>query len=108
MATKLPEAPEHPVKLGGQSKPVDATKDIQKICDQVKGQVEVKTKKKYVKFTAVNYTSQSTNPPKLRIKVHTGGVNYIHLLVTKAFRNGKDEIELLGQQENRTKNDILV
>ncbi|TDG97317.1 hypothetical protein EPR50_G00224700 [Perca flavescens] len=110
MATKLPKAPEHPEfsMPGGQSKAMAATMEIQKICDQVKGQVEVNTKKKYVKFTAVNYTSQSTNPPKLRIKVHTGGEHYIHLMVSQAHHNGKEVIELLGQQENRTKNDILV
>uniref|UniRef100_A0A8D0D2Z5 Cystatin domain-containing protein n=1 Tax=Sander lucioperca TaxID=283035 RepID=A0A8D0D2Z5_SANLU len=104
------------IELGGWTEAQDATEETQKICDQVKHQVEEKTGKNYVSFNLPTFFKTSTHTTHLNAFtsyfIYTGegpsGKHYIHLMVSQSLRNGKEEIELLGQQENRTKDDILV
>ncbi|XP_044195635.1 leukocyte cysteine proteinase inhibitor 1-like isoform X3 [Thunnus albacares] len=83
----------------------DATKETQKLCDQVKPEVEKKTGKKFKEYVAVTYREQIVAGTNFLIKVHVGGVQYIHLSVFEALDG---TVELNGVQENHTKDDPLV
>ncbi|KAM9337317.1 cystatin-A-like [Symphorus nematophorus] len=89
---------------GGWSETMNATKEIQKICDEVKCRVEEQTNKKYVEFKAVKYRNQIVAGEKLSIKVHVGGVNYIHLFIFLVLRGGT---VLRGVEQHKTKDDPL-
>uniref|UniRef100_A0A3B4WK10 Cystatin-B n=1 Tax=Seriola lalandi dorsalis TaxID=1841481 RepID=A0A3B4WK10_SERLL len=69
---------------GGFTDPMDATEEIQKICDQVSF-IQKNTKKVYEEFRAVKYTSQVVNGTNYLIKVHVGGHIYLHLKVYQSL-----------------------
>ncbi|XP_022600107.1 leukocyte cysteine proteinase inhibitor 1-like [Seriola dumerili] len=81
----------------------NATKEIQVICDQVKHKVE-----KYPEFIAVKYREQIVAGQNFIIKVHVGGVNYIHLSVFQALPCDGGQVVLRGVQEHKTEDDPLV
>ncbi|XP_044195633.1 cystatin-B-like isoform X1 [Thunnus albacares] len=93
---------------GGFSETKDATKETQKLCDQVKPQAEVKTGKKFKEFVAVNYSDQIVAGRNFLIKVYVGGVQYIHLSVFEALPCDGGAVELKGALDNCTKDDHLV
>ncbi|XP_076577590.1 cystatin-A-like [Chaetodon auriga] len=95
--------------LGAFGETREATEEIQRICDQVKPQVEERTHKKYVEFKAVKF-AEWINPHygvtfNFLIKVHVGEGNYIHLFVFKPLGG---HVELSGVQQHKTKEDPLV
>ncbi|XP_042254837.1 cystatin-A1-like isoform X3 [Thunnus maccoyii] len=92
--------------LGGFSETKDATKEIQKLCDQVL-KVEKKTGKNFKEYVAVKYREQIVAGTNFLIKVHVGGVQYIHLSVFEALPCNGGAVELNGVQENHTKDDHL-
>nr|XP_046227237.1 cystatin-B-like [Scatophagus argus] len=94
--------------LGGFSETKKATEEIQKICDQVKHQVERHTNKTYKVFTAVEYREQIVAGRIFLIKVHAGEQNYIFLNVFRKLQCDGGGLELLGVQENHHKPDPLV
>ncbi|XP_051266571.1 cystatin-B-like isoform X1 [Dicentrarchus labrax] len=96
------------IKCGGWSETMEATEDIQKICDQVKPLVEQKTNKIYMEFRAVEYRSQIVAGTNFLIKVHVGGEKYIHLFVFRALPCYGGGIELCKVQEDKTKEEPLV
>ncbi|XP_070842513.1 cystatin-A1-like [Chaetodon trifascialis] len=81
----------------------EATEAIQRMCDEVKLKVEELTHKTYVEFEAVKFMDGVTM--NFFIKVHVGGVNYIHLWVFKPLGG---HVELRGVQQHKTKDDPLV
>ncbi|XP_070842512.1 cystatin-B-like [Chaetodon trifascialis] len=93
--------------LGGFGETKEATEEIQRMCDQVKPEVEKRTNKKYVEFKAVKYRLQIVAGQNFLIKVHVGGVDYIHLLVFRALECDGGRVELTGLQEHKTKDDPL-
>uniref|UniRef100_A0A3Q3WU82 Cystatin-B n=1 Tax=Mola mola TaxID=94237 RepID=A0A3Q3WU82_MOLML len=66
----------------------DANLEIQKICDQVKAQIEKKTHWKYEEFRPVEYKEQNVAGVNYFIKVYIGGDSYLHL---KVFSCGQAE-----------------
>ncbi|XP_071341250.1 cystatin-B-like [Trachinotus anak] len=86
------------------SETMDATEEIQRICDAVKSQVG----KEYPEFTAVKYREQIVAGRNFLIKVHVGGVNYIHLSVFQALDCDGGKIVLKGKQEPKNRDDPLV
>ncbi|KAM9337195.1 cystatin-A5-like [Symphorus nematophorus] len=74
---------------------------------KVKCRVEEITNKKYVEFKAVKYRNQIVAGKKLSIKVHVGGVNYIHLFVFLALPCDGGKIEVKGVEQHKTKDDPL-
>ncbi|XP_042255883.1 cystatin-A-like [Thunnus maccoyii] len=90
---------------GAFSETKDATKETQKLCDQVKPQVEVKTGKKFKEFVAVNYSDQIVAGRNFLIKVHVGDIHYIILHVFQALDGA---VELKGALDNCTKDNPLV
>ncbi|XP_023263666.1 leukocyte cysteine proteinase inhibitor 1-like [Seriola lalandi dorsalis] len=90
--------------MAGQfSETKNATKEIQAICDQVKPNVG-----KYPEFIAVKYRVQIVAGQNFIIKVHVGGVNYIHLSVFQALPCDGGQVVLRGVQEHKTEDDPLV
>uniref|UniRef100_A0A8D0CQ85 Cystatin-B n=1 Tax=Sander lucioperca TaxID=283035 RepID=A0A8D0CQ85_SANLU len=92
--------------VGGYGQTADATKETQDLCHQVKTQVEKKTGKKYVEYTAYEYRRQEwLGARRYLIKVHVGGANYIHLDVVQSLE--EERVELCGVLENQTKDSPL-
>ncbi|XP_023263665.1 cystatin-A1-like [Seriola lalandi dorsalis] len=91
---------------GGFTDPMDATEEIQKICDQVKGEVQKNTKKVYEEFRAVKYTSQVVNGTNYLIKVHVGGHIYLHLKVYQSRPYDGGEVVLTSVHDD--KDDTIV
>ncbi|CAI5673176.1 unnamed protein product [Oreochromis niloticus] len=71
------------IKCGRSSGVKDADEKIQKICDEVKCQVEEKTNETYEVFKAVQYKSQPVQGVNYAIRVHVGGDSYLLLRVWK-------------------------
>ncbi|XP_044195636.1 cystatin-B-like [Thunnus albacares] len=92
---------------GGYGPTLDATKEIQKLCDQVL-KVEKKTGKNFKEYVAVKYREQIVAGTNFLIKVHVGGVQYIHLSVFEALPCNGGAVELNGVQDDHTKDDPLV
>uniref|UniRef100_A0A3Q4I4T5 Cystatin-B n=1 Tax=Neolamprologus brichardi TaxID=32507 RepID=A0A3Q4I4T5_NEOBR len=89
---------------------VSATADeqIQKICDNVKNQVEKETHENYVEFHAVEYRSQVVAGANYLIKVHVGGTSYLHLMVWQRLPCDGGQDALTGVQQHHHKDDPLV
>ncbi|XP_070709240.1 cystatin-B-like [Pempheris klunzingeri] len=94
--------------LGGFSDPKDATEDIQRICDQVKPLVQAKTDKIYEEFRAIQYREQVVAGVIYLIKVDVGGRKFIHLKVLQVLPCNGGGLELLGLQQDKTKEEPLV
>ncbi|XP_028425653.1 cystatin-A1-like [Perca flavescens] len=100
------------IELGGWFEAQDATEETQKICDQVKHQVEEKTGKNYVEYKAIEYRNQLENGETFLIKVHVGGTDYIHLKVHQIIIFVREvpstKVFLQGVEQHKTKDDPLV
>ncbi|XP_073343890.1 cystatin-A1-like [Pagrus major] len=92
---------------GGWSHTMDATKETQCICDQVKSLVEGNTNKIYQEFRAIKYRVQVVAGTNYLFKVCVGGPNYIHLFVFQALPCNGGWLQLSGVQEDKTKDDPL-
>ncbi|XP_041670174.1 cystatin-A-like [Cheilinus undulatus] len=89
---------------GGFGETKDADEEIQKLCDQVKAQVEEKTRGDYEVFTAVQYREQVVAGMNYIIKVDVGGSSYLHI---KVFKNLSGEIMLSSLEEDHSKDDPI-
>ncbi|XP_054479276.1 stefin-1-like [Anoplopoma fimbria] len=96
--------------FGGWSETKDATDETQKICNQVKDQVEKRSGKKYRDFEAVKYRAQFlAGGEHVLIQVHVGAEDYIHLSISKIVGTLKGQnYELRGVEQHKTKEDPLV
>ncbi|CAI5673162.1 unnamed protein product [Oreochromis niloticus] len=96
------------VICGGWSETKKADEQTQKICENVKNQVEKETGKNYAEFHAVEYRSQVVAGANYLIKVHVGGTSYLHLKVLHELPcNGGQDV-LTGVQQDHHKDDPLV
>ncbi|KAG7999394.1 Leukocyte cysteine proteinase inhibitor 1 [Nibea albiflora] len=93
--------------VGGWSETLPAGEDIQRICDEVKPQVEEKTGKKYETFRAVQYRSQVVAGTNYLLKVHTGGTNYIHLFVFQELRVQGEKV-VLSKTLTTTSSEVMA
>ncbi|XP_049421854.1 cystatin-B-like isoform X1 [Epinephelus fuscoguttatus] len=96
--------------MGEWSETKDATEETQKICDQVKDQMEKKTGKNYGVYTAIKYRDlHLIGGTHYLIKVHVGGEDYIHLSVFQIpllVHGAPDPKEILrGVEQHKTKYD---
>ncbi|KAG8009473.1 Stefin-C [Nibea albiflora] len=71
--------------VGAWSETQDATEKIQRVCDEVKCQVEEKTNKKYGVYKAIKYRSQVVSGMNYLIKVHVGCDDYLHIRVFQSL-----------------------
>ncbi|XP_078018797.1 cystatin-B-like isoform X1 [Epinephelus lanceolatus] len=99
------------VGMGEWSETMDVTEETQKICDQVKDEVEKKTGENYGVYTAVKYC-EIVDEQSFLFKVHDGGEDYIHLSVFRIpllVHGAPDPKEILcGVEQHKTKDDPLV
>ncbi|XP_049421871.1 leukocyte cysteine proteinase inhibitor 1-like isoform X17 [Epinephelus fuscoguttatus] len=94
--------------MGEWSETKDATEETQKICDQVKGQVEKQTGKNYGVYTAVKYR-EIVDEQSFLFKVHVGGEDYAHLMVVQVTGTQfPAPPSLRGVEQHRTKDAPLV
>ncbi|XP_049421860.1 cystatin-B-like isoform X6 [Epinephelus fuscoguttatus] len=93
--------------MGEWSETKDATEETQKICDQVKDQMEKKTGKNYGVYTAIKYRDlHLIGGTHYLIKVHVGGADYIHLSVIQFIwlLRCVQEVDILnGVEQHRNK-----
>ncbi|MEQ2242246.1 hypothetical protein ILYODFUR_033677 [Ilyodon furcidens] len=82
-----------------------ATDDIQKICDQVKRNVEAKTGGVYDEYKAFFYRVKTTEMKQYIIKVNVGN-DYLHLWVIRTV-SVTPTIEVPGVQQRHKWNDLL-
>ncbi|XP_049912499.1 cystatin-A5-like [Epinephelus moara] len=96
--------------MGEWSETMDTTEETQKICDQVKDQVEKQTGENYGVYTAVKYRNLHLIGGKhYLIKVHVGGEDYAHLMVVQVTGTQfPTPPSLRGVEQHRTKDDPLV
>ncbi|XP_078018798.1 cystatin-B-like [Epinephelus lanceolatus] len=92
---------------GAWSETKNATDEIQKICDQVKGPVEAIADRKYTVYRAVKYRSQLVAGENFLIKVDVGE-DYDHLSVYRKLPCDGGEVVLRGVEQHRTKDAPLV
>ncbi|XP_059183019.1 cystatin-B-like [Centropristis striata] len=95
------------ISCGGWSGTQDATKETQKICDQVKAQVQKTTGNNYRVYVAVKYRNQIVAGVNFSIKVHVGGEDYIDLSVFQELLCNGGKAELRGVEQHRTKDSPL-
>ncbi|XP_047424810.1 cystatin-A5-like [Mugil cephalus] len=93
---------------GGFTEPRPATEEIQRICDEVKGQVEEQTKKKYGIFRALHYRSQVVAGTNYLIKVNSGPSSHLHVIVFEALPCHGGQKSVSGLEEGHTKEDPLL
>ncbi|XP_047424814.1 cystatin-A-like [Mugil cephalus] len=92
---------------GGWSETEPATEEIQRICDEVKGQVEERTNTKYGIFRALQYRSQVVEGTNYLIKIHAGGFTYLHVMVFEALPCDGGKKLVTGVQQGHTRQDDL-
>uniref|UniRef100_A0A3P8RD30 Cystatin-B n=1 Tax=Astatotilapia calliptera TaxID=8154 RepID=A0A3P8RD30_ASTCA len=83
-----------------------ADEEIQKICDEVKCQVEEKRNEAYAVFNAVQYKSQVLQGVNYVIKVHVGGCSYLDLRVWKKLTCHGGEAIVTGMEDHHDKDPI--
>ncbi|XP_075937000.1 cystatin-B-like [Anarhichas minor] len=93
---------------GAWSDTMDATQEIQKICDQMKPEVEKETGKNYREFKAVKYRFQVVAGSNYVIKVNVGGEDHIHLSLFQELPCNGGKVVVRGVQLNKTKEDPLI
>ncbi|XP_039713748.1 cystatin-B-like [Pteropus medius] len=93
--------------LGGTSATQPATPEIQAIADQVKCQLEQKTKKKYPIFKAVEFKSQMVGGTNYFIKVQVGDNDFIHIRVFESLPQENRPVALHDYQTGKSRCDEL-
>ncbi|XP_028656287.1 cystatin-B-like [Erpetoichthys calabaricus] len=92
---------------GGTSAAKTADAEVQKICDEVKPQVESQTNRTFHIFKAVQYKSQVVAGTNYFIKVHVGGVEYIHLRIFRSLPVHGNELKVHGVQSPKGEQDEI-
>ncbi|XP_066555183.1 cystatin 14a, tandem duplicate 2 [Amia ocellicauda] len=97
-----------PMLCGGTGETKPATPEVQKICDEVKLQVEEKAGKTFEVFNAKQYKSQVVAGTNFFIKVHTGGDDFVHVRVHQALPHENQKLTVHSLQSSKTKEDDIV
>ncbi|KAL7837898.1 hypothetical protein AOLI_G00263020 [Acnodon oligacanthus] len=84
--------------IGGFGPEQSATIEIQKICDEMKQQVQQKARKTFEMFVAKSFISQLVAGTNFFIKVHVGGNDCVHLRVFRSLPCAGSRLELHGVQ----------
>ncbi|XP_028288401.1 cystatin-A5-like [Parambassis ranga] len=90
--------------IGGFTDGLDATEETQKICDEVKDQVQERTKKTYEEFRAIQYRKQIVAGANYIIKVYVGGFSY---LCVKVYQHLDGVCEVIDVQDHK-KDDTII
>ncbi|KAI4878284.1 hypothetical protein NFI96_019208 [Prochilodus magdalenae] len=93
--------------VGGTGQVQVSTPEIQKICDEVKPQVEQKSGKKFGVFVAKLFTTQVVAGTNYFIKVDVGGNSFIHLKVHRPLPHAGQKLQLIGVQTEKKLSDPI-
>ncbi|XP_058239934.1 cystatin-B-like [Hemibagrus wyckioides] len=92
---------------GGTGHVKRSNKEVQKICDEVKLQVEEKAGKKFDVFKATAFSTQSVAGTNYFIKVQVGEKDYIHLRVFRSLPSDGYKVSLHDIQTSKTSQDPI-
>ncbi|XP_047664610.1 cystatin-B-like [Tachysurus fulvidraco] len=92
---------------GGTGEAIVADKEVQKICDEIKSQVEKKAGRTFQVFTVKSYKTQVVAGTNYFIKVHVGGQDFAHLRVYKPLSYVGRKLELHGIQIPKAQHDPI-
>ncbi|XP_036436764.1 cystatin-B-like [Colossoma macropomum] len=95
-------------KVGGIGPEKPATPEVQKICDEVKQQVEQKTLRTFEVFVAKSFATQVVSGTNYFIKMHVGGEEYVHLRVFQCLPHAGHKLELHSVQTGKALNEPIV
>ncbi|XP_075053539.1 cystatin-B-like [Mixophyes fleayi] len=90
----------------GKSKPADP--EVQRVCDQVKPEVEEKEGRTFSTFNVVVYKSQVVSGTNLFVKVQVGDAEFYHLRIHKALPHEQGKLTLSGCQGGKTKEEEVL
>ncbi|XP_033740882.1 cystatin-A-like [Pecten maximus] len=93
--------------VGGVGEVKAADEEVQQIANDLKAEVEKESNQKYEIFNAINYKTQVVAGTNYFIKVDVGDGTYIHLRVFKSLPHAGPSVELVGYQENKSKDDPI-
>ncbi|KAI1903123.1 hypothetical protein AGOR_G00023960 [Albula goreensis] len=92
---------------GGTGDVMQATPELQSICDEVKPHAEEKAGKKFDVFKAHSYKTQVVAGTNYFVKVHVGGDDYVHLRIFKPLPHTGQNAEMHSLQVNKAHLDVL-
>ncbi|XP_047665151.1 cystatin-B-like isoform X2 [Tachysurus fulvidraco] len=90
---------------GGTGHVKRAHAEVQKMCDEVKQQVEEKAGKKFAEFKAIAFSTQSVSGTNYFIKV--GEKDYIHLCVFRSLPSDGYKLSLKKIETSKTSTDPI-
>ncbi|XP_075054356.1 cystatin-A-like [Mixophyes fleayi] len=88
-----------PIVVGGVGDVQPATPEVQKLCNEVKAEIETKEGKKFSTFKAISFKYQSVRGGKYYVKVHVGHDEYLHVCINEGLK---------GYQSGKTKTDEIL
>ncbi|KAK2816070.1 hypothetical protein Q7C36_022341 [Tachysurus vachellii] len=92
---------------GGTGHVKRANAEVQKMCDEVKLQVEEKAGKKFVMFKAIAFSTQAVAGTNYFIKVQVGEKDYIHLCVFRSLLSDGYKLSLNKIQTSKSSQDPI-
>ncbi|XP_072116420.1 cystatin-B-like [Mobula birostris] len=96
------------VCCGGISEGKAVTQEVQQLADSVKPQVEEKAGKTFDAFVVKAYKTQVVSGTNHYFKIHVGGIDYIHIKVYENLPCHGSGKEILGIQNNQSKDEELT
>ncbi|XP_062905925.1 cystatin-B-like [Mobula hypostoma] len=93
---------------GGVDEEKPVTQEVQQLADSVKPQVEEKAGKTFDTFVVTVYKTQVVAGINHFFKIHVGGSDYIHVKVYEKLPCHGSEKEVLGIQNNKSKDEELT
>ncbi|PFX33668.1 cystatin-A-like [Stylophora pistillata] len=93
--------------VGGFSKEMKATEEVQKIVDEVRSQAEAMAGKSFKEFKAISYRSQVVQGMNYLVKVQVGDSSYVHLRIHQSLPQDGSKIELIAIRTGLSEDDSL-
>ncbi|XP_060769076.1 cystatin-B-like [Neoarius graeffei] len=90
---------------GGTGYVRNANREVEKICDEVKPQVEEKAGKNFDVFKAISFSTQTVSGMNYFIKVHVGEDEYVHLRVFRSLPCEGYKLSLAEIQTSKARED---